>query len=172
MIPPAPRWVCSGIASQAQVLFWLLQRHAAAAPCMPAARCCHAAAPAAAWFGCGLLVALPCTPLLQLCFTRICFTAGPQVCQQPDTIPDGSRVLQLNFGDPQITDVRGGTLCRALELLGEQPQQAWLLRSSIPSRRHLPWLLWRPKALSCAADMGACISARMLPFRTCRSGMR
>lgn len=29
-----------------------------------------------------------------------------QVCQQPDTIPDGSRVLQLNFGDPQITEVR------------------------------------------------------------------
>jgi hypothetical protein len=50
------------------------------------------------------------------------FFVGPQdvgrakVCQQPVTVPDGSRVLQLNFGDPQITEwnVLTGTIAPAL----------------------------------------------------------
>lgn len=43
-------------------------------------------------------------------------TSRARVCQQPDTIPDGSRVLQLNFGDPQITDwnVLTGTIAPEL----------------------------------------------------------
>jgi hypothetical protein len=46
-----------------------------------------------------------------------------QVCQQPEDLPDGKRVLQLNFGDPRITrwNTLTGTVAPALANLTGAP---------------------------------------------------
>ncbi len=83
-------------------------RRIACAVLLHCCRCCRCWARFAWW----PLVAC-CNPLqaAQTLAAAAC-TAGMQVCQQPDTITDGSRVLQLNFGDPQVTNVRCMTSCR------------------------------------------------------------
>ena len=56
----------------------------------------------------------------------------PQVCQQPGGLPDGKRVLQLNFGDPRITrwNTLTGTVAPALANLTGAPAVTGLVEAA------------------------------------------